>query len=137
MLILWVLLGSVVGISAMVAVNAWLGLYTPAKLDSLDDAIARLDTDSVGFEAGEGEMAPDGRSALVSDATQPRLAMLVARGSDFVIRYLEPGIVKSVATEGSEIALKLNDFTFAPARLAFETPEQARKWAGRLETLQG
>ena len=137
MIILWVLLGSVIGISAMVAVNAWLGLNTPARLTGLDDAIARLDTDSVGFEAGEGVVAPDGKSALVTDAAQSRLALLVARGSDFVIRYLEPGQVRSVATDGTDIALKLNDFTFAPAHLAFETPDQARDWAGRLEALQG
>ena len=36
MLILWVLLGSVAGISAMVAFNAWLGLYAPAQLADLD-----------------------------------------------------------------------------------------------------
>ncbi len=136
MLIVWVLLGSVAGISAMVAVNAWLGLYAPAQLESLDDAIARLDADSVGFNAGEGVMAPDGKSALVTDAAGSRLALLVARGSDFVIRYLEPGQVLSVTADDTGVLLKLHDFTFAPARLSFETAEQARQWADRLEALK-
>ncbi|MAK63532.1 MAG: hypothetical protein CMF75_02130 [Maricaulis sp.] len=137
MLILWVLLGSVAGISAMVAVNAWLGLYTPAKLDSLDEAVARLDADAVGFDAGEGVLAPDGQSALVTDQSASRLALLVARGSDFVIRYLEPGQVRSVTADDTGLTLTLNDFTFAPAHLGFETPDQARDWAGRLQALQG
>ena len=137
MLILWVLLGSVAGVSAMVAFNAWLGLYAPAQLADLDEAIARLDADSVGCQAGEGGLAPDGKSALVTDAERNRLALLVARGSDFVIRYLDPGQVLSESTQDRDITLRLKDFTFAPARLSFETPEQARDWAGRLEALQG
>lgn len=139
MLIVWVLIGSVGGITAMVALNAWLGLYEPARLSDLGDAVARLDTDCVGYEAGEGgEVAPDGRSALIPSRDGSVIGLLVARGSDFVIRYLGAGSVRSAQADADGgLLLRLNDFAFAPARLNFGSSEEARAWADRLNALKG
>ena len=139
MLIVWVLVGSVGGIAAMVALNAWLGLYEPARLSDVGEAIARLDTDSVGYEAGEGgEVAPDGRSALIPSRDGSTIGLLVARGSDFVIRYLGSGSVRSAEADAEGgVLLRLNDFAFAPVRLGFGSAEAARTWADRLNALKG
>jgi hypothetical protein len=137
MLIVWVLVGSVLGISAMVALNAWLGLSQPARLSGLDDAVQRLEADAAGFDAAEGTVAPDGRSALVMSAAGDIIAMLVARGSDFVIRYLDKGSVGAVEDAGDgTLTVRLNDFAFAPARLNLDTPQAARYWADKLDALQ-
>lgn len=138
MLLVWVLAGSVVFIAAMVMLNAWLGLSEPAHLASLDDAVRRLDDDSIGFAAGEGVVAPDGRSALVEAGEGGRIGLIIARGSDFVIRYLDPGAVRRVAvSDAGGIVVALNDFAFAPARLDLGSAETARHWAGKLQALQG
>lgn len=134
-----VLAGSVAGITAMVVVNMWLGLSEPARLRDLEDAVARLDTDSVGYEAGEGGLVtPDGLGALIPSRDGRTIGLLVARGSDFVIRYLGPGSVRT-ADAGADglLLLRLNDFAFAPARLNFGSADEAQSWAGRLNALKG
>jgi len=138
-MLLIVLIGSILGIAAMVMVNVWLGLSEPARLHGLDDAVARLDTDSVGYEAGEGGLVtPDGLSALVPSRDGTHVGLLVARGSDFVIRYLGLGSVRSAeAGEDGTLTLRLNDFAFAPARLDFGSADSARSWADRLNALKG
>ena len=138
-MLLIVLIGSVLGITAMVLFNVWLGLSEPAHLSGLDDAVARLDTDSVGFTAGQGgSLTPDGRGALVPAGDGGMIGLLVARGSDFVIRYLGPGSVHAAeADDTGRLIVRLNDFTFAPARLKFAAADEARAWADRLNALKG
>ncbi len=139
MLLVGVLIGSVLGIAAMVWVNARMGLFEPARLTGLEDAIARLDTDCVGFEPGQGGLvAPDGSHALVPGREGVMTGLIVARGSDFVIRYLTRGSVRSVEAAGAdELILTLNDFAFAPARLKFDNSREAGHWAERLGALKG
>ena len=134
-----VLIGSVLAITAMVMLNVWLGLSEPARLGSLDEAVARLDADAVGYEAGEGGLlAPDGRFALVPAQDGLTIGLLVARGSDFVIRYLGTGSVRSAEADAQGgLLLRLNDFGFAPARLSFGSAETAQSWADRLNALKG
>ncbi|ABI65924.1 MULTISPECIES: hypothetical protein [Maricaulis] len=137
MSLIYLLAGSVLGVSVMVLINAWLGISRPARLVDLDDAARRLDADRVGFDAGEGVLAVDGAAALIAERSGDCLGLLVARGSDLVIRYLVPGSVRdAVVEEGSAVRLRLNDFVFAPARLRFSTADEASLWAGRLSDLQ-
>jgi hypothetical protein len=134
---LLLLAGSVLGITAMVVFNAWLRISPSARLDSLEEAMHRLDVDSVGFEAGEGVLTADGQAALIQERSGACLALLVARGSDVVIRYLTPGTVRDVETDGDDtLRLRLNDFVFAPARLQFDSAGTAAHWADALATLQ-
>lgn len=137
MALIWVLLGSIVGISAMVAANHYLGLHTPAVIASLDDAKRKLDIDAVGFRAGTGVLAEDGRSALVEEAGAARIGLLSTQGDTVVIRYLDPGSVRAARMEeGGAITLSLNDFTFAPIRLGLGDAGEARMWADKLNALQ-
>ncbi|WP_300556857.1 hypothetical protein [Maricaulis sp.] len=137
MALIWVLLGSIVGISAMVAANHYLGLHTPAVIASLDDAKRKLDIDAVGFQPGRGVLAEDGRSALVEEAGASRIGLLSTQGDTVVIRYLDPGSVRAARMEeGGAITLSLNDFTFAPIRLGLGDAGEARMWADKLNALQ-
>lgn len=138
MLLIWVLLGSVAGIGLMILLNHRLGLNTPAEIASMDDALRRLDIDQVGFEAGDARLlADDRRSALIEEKGSGRVGLLAARGDGVVIRYLEPGSVKSAKMgEGRDIMLRLDDFTFAPLTIQLEDTHTARRWADRLNALQ-
>mgnify|MGYP003118545999 CR=1 FL=1 len=135
MVFVWILLGSLAG---MVAVNVWLGLNEPAEIESLEAAVDRIDTDSVGFAAGEGVLAADHKAALVEEAGSERLALVVARNDSHVIRYLTPGAVRGARMgENATVTLRLNDFTFPATDLAFADGSEARHWADRLNALQG
>ncbi len=132
------LLGSVLGISAMVGLNLWLGLSRPARLANIDDAIARLDADAIGFDAGEAVLAEDGSAALVESADGAAIGLVAARGDTFVIRYLTPGLVRATRIgEGGNLTIKLTDFTFAPVDFRFGASPQIRHWADKLNALQG
>ena len=138
MLELLIFLGSLAGITAMVLLNRQLGLYQPAEIASLEQAAERLDLDQIGFAAGEGVLADDHRAALVREADSDRVGLLIARGSDVVIRYLDQGSVRSARMgEGRDIHVALNDFTFAPVDIRLEDTATARLWADRLNSLQG
>ncbi|WP_291844184.1 hypothetical protein [Maricaulis sp.] len=139
--LIFLIIGSILGVSAMVFFNARLGISPQARLSGLDEAIARLDADRVGFEAGEAVLAADGEGALVASRSGDCLGLLVARGSDFVIRYLTPGSVREVRLDdageagGAGFRFRLNDFVFAPAHLRFDDAETAARWADRLSGL--
>ena len=138
MLELLIFLGSLLGIAAMVLLNRQLGLSEAAEIASLDEAARRLDTDQIGFMAGPGLLADDRRAALVEEKGAGRIGLLVASGSDVVIRYLESGAVKAAKMgEGRDIHLALNDFTFAPVDIAISDTAAARHWADRLNSMQG
>lgn len=137
MALFYLLVGSVLGVSAMVLVNAWLGISGTARLADLKDAARRLDADRVGFDAGEGVLAVDGEGALIEERSGDCLGLLVAKGSDIVIRYLVPGSVRdAVIEDGNNVRLRLNEFVFAPARLRFSLADEATLWAGRLSKFQ-
>lgn len=138
MLELLIFLGSLLGIAAMVLLNRQLGLSDAAEIGSLDDAARRLDTDQIGFLAGQGLLADDKRAALVEEKGSGRIGLLIASGSDVVIRYLDPGAVKAAKMgEGRDIHLALNDFTFAPIDISISDTATARQWADRLNSMQG
>ena len=138
MLELLIFLGSLLGIAAMVLLNRQLGLFDAASITSLDDAARRLDTDQIGFMAGQGILADDNKAALVEEKGSGRIGLLVAAGSDIVIRYLDPGSVRAAKMgEGRDIHLELNDFTFAPVEFAISDTSTARHWADRLNSMQG
>lgn len=138
MLVIWVFLGSVVGIALMVLLNQRLGLNTPAQIYSVEEAVKRLDADQVGFvPGGASVLADDHRSAIIEEADTGRLGLLAARGDGVVIRYIEPGSVRAAKmSEGRDILLELNDFTFSPVQLSISDTSTARLWADRLNSLQ-
>lgn len=128
--------GSILGVSAMVYLNHRLKVWTPARIESLDEARQRLDVDSVGFHAGPGVVAPDGQAALVEDAGADRIGLLAARGDNVVIRYLDAGSVRAAKMVDDGLNIVLRDFTFAPVRMRFDDSAEARVWADKLNSMQ-
>lgn len=138
MMLVLLLLGSLAGVAAMVALNHWLGLSEPARLRDIDEAVERLDVDAVGFEAGESVLAEDGSAALVESADGRMIGLLAARGDQFVIRFLTPGQVRAARIgEGGSLTIRLADFTFAPVSFPFGDSPRIRHWADKLNALQG
>lgn len=137
MLELIFLAGSILGIAAMVFINSRLSIWKPARIEDLDDASARLDTDAVGFEAGQGVVDRDGKGALVEHADHSQIGLLTARGDTIVIRYLTPGSVRAAKLDGEGgMRIALDDFTFAPVTLNLEDTQTARFWADKLNAMQ-
>ncbi|WP_417491771.1 hypothetical protein [Maricaulis sp.] len=137
MTFVWVMLGSFAGISAMVALNVLLRLGKPARIASLDEAIEQLDTDAIGFRAGNGVLADDGSAALVEESGGRRIGLLKSKGDKFVIRYIEPGLVRAARlADDARLTVRLNDFTFPPFTMAFADAGEARFWADKLNAMQ-
>jgi hypothetical protein len=138
MTLVYILLGSIAGVSAMIALNIYLRTWTPAQLTSLADARDRLDTDAIGFEAGPGVLAADGSAAIIEEAGGRRFGLLAARGDSIVIRYLTPGLVDTARLdESGEMSVRLKDFSCTAVRFPFDDRETARVWADKLNQLQG
>ena len=138
MMLALLLVGSIAGVAALVALNHWLGLSEPARLRDIDEAVERLDADAVGFAAGEAVLAEDGSAALIESADGSSIGLLAARGDQFVIRYLKPGLVQAARIgEGGRLTIKLADFTFAPVDFPFGASPRIRHWADKLNALQG
>ena len=132
------LVGSIVGVAAVVALNHWLHPAQPARLRDIEEAVERLDTDAVGFEAGEAVLAEDGSAALVESADGSTIGLLAARGDNFVIRFLTPGQVRAARiSEDGALTIRLADYTFAPVNFPFGDSPHIRHWADKLNALQG
>ena len=133
MLELAVFVGSILGIALLVALNAWLGLSRPAVIDSLDRVVEQVDIDSVGFEAGRGVVADDGRAALLEDCAADRIALVLARADRFVIRYLGPGALRSVDASDGALHIGLRDFSLPAVAIRIQDEAAAQDWRARLE----
>jgi hypothetical protein len=138
MLELYILIGSLIGVSSMVAMAYFMKTWTPARLESLDDARHRLNIDAVGFDAGRAVLSIDGKVALVEEQGGERIGLLAARGDGVVIRYLKSGMIKGARMgEDASLLIGLRDFTFAPVTMKFDDNESSRLWADKLNAMQG
>ncbi|MCW5725509.1 MAG: hypothetical protein KIS81_11220 [Maricaulaceae bacterium] len=137
MLLVYVLAGSALAISALVALNHFLGGWKPARIESLDQAVARLDADFTGFTASGGVVCADGAGALVEEAGTGHLALVLTRGEDWITRRIGPAELQSAEAGGDGVLIiRLCDFTLPKARLAFSEAEEAQRWAERLNAMQ-
>jgi len=133
--LLFVLAGSAAAVAGLVGLNAMVGGWTPARVDSLDEAVERLAKDLVGFEPGEGVLAADGRAALVLDRDAPRLGLVIARRDRLVCRGLKAGDIASVAADARDstsIDLRLTDYTLPQVRVRLSDSAEAEAWLTRL-----
>ncbi|HAQ35072.1 MAG: hypothetical protein CMF74_03665 [Maricaulis sp.] len=131
---LYILVGSIIAVSAIVAFNVWIGGWTPSRIESADEAARILRQDLLTFEPGDVRtLSSDGLSALVKSRDGPSIGYLSARGAGHVSRLIEPGHVASTRIEdGSAIVVRFRDFTFPAARITLGDEELAREWAARL-----
>ncbi len=126
--------------AGLVGLNAVIGGWTPARIESLEEAAERLAEDVIGFHASEGVVAADGRAALVLDRDQPRLGIVVARRDRLVCRALPAGGLRSVeadARDSLSLDLRLDDDTLSRVGVRFADAPQAETWRRRLERFTG
>ncbi|MCC5996251.1 MAG: hypothetical protein JJU18_07785 [Oceanicaulis sp.] len=128
-----ILFGSALAVSLVVALNAFLGGWTPSALDNAESAAEALERDVLGFQAGDAAVASsDKRAALVMETGGERLGLALASGASVVSRALRPGEVRSAHTDGARLVIKLDDFTLPRAELTLSSEDEAGRWAERV-----
>jgi len=129
----YVLLASLASIAALAGVNAALGGWTRARIGSLDVAIAELAADLVTFEADDGVIASDGRSALAAERGGQRIGLVVTQGDRYVTRLIAPGELRHArVTADGDLVIVARDMTLPRVTVALKNAQIAQTWAARL-----
>jgi hypothetical protein len=126
------LIGSVAGIALLVGLNVLLFGRQIAALDA-DAVTDSLASDVPGFRAGRHTIAEGSHTAWVENGVDGALYLVAARGSRIASRKLSRGAVRGLDRDGKAITLRLSDFTFPQASLAFANENEAREWEARLK----
>ena len=126
---------SAAAIGALVWLNSRIGGWTPARIDTLDSARAALEADVIGFKAGEGVLADDGRAALFTERAGDRLGLVAALGDGLVTRALAAGELRAAQRADAKLSLRLNDYTFTRMEIALGDRGEAETWRARAEAL--
>lgn len=126
------LMGSMGGVALMVGLAAMLFGTAGAKIVSASDVVRRLKEEIAGFRAGETALDADAHAALVENARDGALHLVVARGDGLVVRPLRNGIVKRVLRSGSTLSFSLRDFTLPRVRLTLSDEASAQAWEARI-----
>jgi hypothetical protein len=120
------------GIALMVGLAIMLFGTASAKIVSAPDVVRRLKEDIAGFRAGETALDADANAALIENARDGVLHLVVARGDGLVVRPLRNGIVKRVLRRGPMLSLRLGDFTLPRASLTLADEAAAQAWEARI-----
>jgi hypothetical protein len=128
------LIGSVAGILLLVGLNILLFGRRIAALDA-DAVVATLANETPGFRAGRHTIAEGAHTALVENAADGALYLVASRGSRIASRRLSRGSLRGLNRDGKSIALRLSDFTFPKASLAFADENTAQEWEARLKQM--
>jgi cell division protein FtsB len=123
---------SAAAILALIGLNAWLGGWTPSKIDSLDVALTRLESDYLRLSAGEAFLSEDRRAAFVEDQNSDRTGLVIAQGDILVTRLVCPDELAKAETDDAHLAIRFRDFTFPAVRVDMGNAETAQRWARRL-----
>ena len=124
------LAGSLAGVAAICGLCVALFGRGTARLDAAS-AKARLAQDVAGFRAGRFALAADGRSALVEDARDGSVYLVLVRGDGLVTRGLGQGFVRATARDGGALRFRFSDFTFPGARIDLGSEAVAADWEAR------
>lgn len=126
------ILGSLGGIALMVGLAVALFGISGAKIANASHAIRRLKDEVAGFRAGDIALDAGQSAALVENARDGVVHLVIARGDGLVVRALKNGIVKRVVRDGATLALRLADFTLPRAKLVLPDDSAAEAWEARL-----
>jgi hypothetical protein len=130
-----VLGASALAIALLVALNVFLGGWTPSRLGDLTAAGRRIAVDVLGFEASaEGVLDADKSAALVFETGRRRVGLAACLGDRIAVRALRPGDLRGVETQSSVLVVRLDDYTLPQIRLRFAEPALAERWADELHT---
>lgn len=133
--IIIVLGASALAIALLVALNAFLGGWTPSRLADLNAAGRRIGVDVLGFEpSADAVLDTDKSAALVFETGRRRLGLAACLGDRIAVRALRPGELRDVEVDSGVLIVKLDDFTLPQVSLRFAEPALAERWAGELQT---
>lgn len=132
--IVTVLGASALAITLLVALNAFMGGWVPARLSDEASIGERICVDVLGFQPGTRRVLDAERMAgLVFEASDARLGLAVCRGDKITVRALLPADIRGVAATGSELVITLDDFTLPQATLRLKVPQLAQRWLQDIE----
>lgn len=132
--IVTVLGASALAITLLVALNAFMGGWVPARLSDEASIGERICVDVLGFQPGSRRVLDAERMAgLVFEANDARLGLAVCRGDKITVRALRPTDIRAVTATGSELVITLDDFTFPQATLRLKDPQLAQRWVDDIE----
>ena len=132
-----VLGASALSICLLVVLNTFLGGWTASRLSSLEAAAKRIRVDVMDFKPSrQGVLDADKSAALVMDEAAPRVGLAVCLGDRVAVRALRPGEVAGIGAAGSELFIKLDDYTLPKVSLRLRSPEQASHWEAVLAEFQ-
>lgn len=134
-ILICVLGASAISVGLVVALNVWLGGWTPVRLDTIEAAARAVEDQVLGFESSdEAVLARGGRAALILErGDQPRLGLAATGGDRVVVRVLRPGELRSAERDGAVLTLLIDDYTFPRAWLTLEDADQAEIWLRRVQ----
>jgi hypothetical protein len=123
------LLGSLAGVALMVGICVALFGMRETRLTE-GAATERLLADDPGFKAGRAVLSADAKSALVENAANGTVHLVVAVGDRLVARELSRAVLRDVVRESGALSLRLSDFTLPKVRLTLG--DEALFWDTRL-----
>lgn len=125
------LLGSLLGIGALVGLNVILLGHTRTRVD-LAGAVSLLAAEQPGFRAGMSAVTDAGDAALVEDIEGTGLYIVTVAGDKLVSRRISRDGVRKVARAGRVLTIRFRDFTFPRANVALSNDAAAKEWEHRL-----
>jgi hypothetical protein len=126
------LLVSLGEVAALVGLCALLFGRRDTPIAGPQAAASCLARDIPGFRAARSALSTDAKAALVEDARDGQVYLLVARGDGIVARKLVRGLLRGVVRTGDRLTLSLDDFTLGGAQLQLG---DAPYWEARLRGL--
>ncbi|HEY1711101.1 MAG TPA: hypothetical protein VGG10_22740 [Rhizomicrobium sp.] len=126
-------IGSLVGVMMLVGLNALLFGTENARIATVADAVKRLRQEIADFYAADATLDITKRAALLQNARNGVLYLVVVKGNGLVTRALKKGALKTFAREGTTLSLRLADFTLPRAKLTFADEAIAEAWEARLK----
>ncbi|MEE2525590.1 hypothetical protein V0U79_04370 [Hyphobacterium sp. HN65] len=133
MITLLILAGSGLAILALIGLNAWLGGWTPSRIDSLDAALERFRRDYLDIAPAGSVLSSDGKAVLIADANSASTGMVIAQGDILVSRLVAPEDVAEARPDGASLMIRFRDFTFPSTRIELADDAEAARWAARLQ----
>ena len=125
------LVGAIAGLAMLAGLSVLLGARS-AKLASVADAVRRLRQEVADFYAVDAALDVAKRAALLQNARNGVLYLVVAKGGGLVTRALKKGALKTFTRDGATLSLRLADFTLPRAKLTLADEATAETWEARL-----
>ena len=127
-----IILVSAIAIATLIGLNMWLGGWTASRIETVQEAAARLQQDFLSFNSAGGIVSAEGKAALVIDKDSDRIGLVLAQGDIFVSRIVDADSIAQIDAADGLLDIRFRDFTFPRAVLDLANPDAAIEWRNRL-----